>query len=48
MSVGSGHGKASRQSGSHRHREWSQEYADRDSISPERRWPRNAIMDAMS
>ena len=48
MSVGSGHREASHKSGSHRHREWSQEYADRDSISPERRRPRNAVMDAMS
>lgn len=35
VSVGSGHGEASHQSGSHRHWEQSQEFANRDLISPE-------------
>ena len=35
VGVGSGHGEASCQSSSHRHREWSREYADRDLISSE-------------
>ena len=47
-SVRDHHGPGSHQSGSYRHWDRSQEYADRDSISPEERRPRNAAMDAMS
>ena len=47
-SVGSGHREAFYQFGSHRHREWSREYVDRDSISPKGQQPKNAAMDAMS
>ena len=47
-SIGSSHGEASYQSDSHRHRDWSWEYADRGAISLEGWWPRNAAMDAMS
>ena len=47
-SVGSGHREAFYQFGSHRHREWSQEYVDRDLISPKGQRPKNAAMDAMS
>ena len=34
VNVGGSYGEVSYQSGSHRHWDWSQEYADRDSISP--------------
>ena len=47
-SVGGSHGKASCHSGSRRFRDWSQEYVDRDSVSPKGRRPRNAAMNAMS
>ena len=40
--------EASRQSGSHRSRDWSREYADRDSVSLEGQRPRNVALDAMS
>ena len=48
VSIRSGHGEASHQFGYHRHRDRSQEYADRDLISPEGRQPKNAAMDTMS
>ena len=38
-SVGGRYGEGSHQSDSHRHRDQSREYADRDSISPERQLP---------
>lgn len=47
-SVDGHYGKGSHQSGSHRHRDQSREYVNRDSISPEERRPRNVAMDAMS
>jgi len=47
-SVGGRYGEASYRSGSHRHRDRSREYANRDSISPEEQRPWNAVMDAMS
>ena len=47
-SVKDHRGAGSHQSGSHRHRDRSREYADRDSISLEERQPLNATMDAMS
>ena len=47
-SVGGSHGQAPHQSCSHRHRDRSREYADRDSISPEGRWPQIVAMDDMS
>ena len=48
ISLGGRYGEGSHQSDSHRHRDRLQEYADRDSISPERQRPQNAAMDAMS
>ena len=47
-SIGNHHGTWSHQSGSHRHRNHSREYADRDSISLEERQSQNAAMDAIS
>ena len=47
-SVGGGYRETFHQSGSHRYRDQSQEYADQDSISLEGRRPWNAAMDAMS
>ena len=47
-SVEGRYGERSHQSGSYRHRDRSREYADRDSISPKGRQPRNAAMDAIS
>ena len=47
-SVGGGYGEVSHQSSPHRHQDRSQEYADQDSISPERRRPWNAATNAMS
>jgi len=46
--VGGRYRAGSHQSGSHRHLDHLREYADRDSISPEERRPRNAAMDVMS
>ena len=46
--MGGHSGARSHQFGSHRHRDHSWEYADRDSISPKERRPRNAAMDTMS
>ena len=47
-SMGGCNGAGSHQSRPHRHQDRSQEYADRDSIYPNERQPRNAAMDAMS
>ena len=47
-SVGGSLGEASRQFGSHRSRDWSREYADKDLVSLEGQRPRNAALDAMS
>ena len=47
-SVRDHYGAGSHQSGSYRHQDRSREYANRDSISPEEKRPRNAAMDAMS
>ena len=47
-SVGNHHGAGSHQSRSHRHRDHSREYADRNSISLEERQPQNAAMNSMS
>ena len=47
-SIGGCNGAGSHQSRPHRHQDRSQEYAERDSISPNERQPRNAAMDAMS
>ena len=47
-SVEGGYGEVPHQSSSHRHQDWSREYADRDSISPERQRPWNAATNAMS
>ena len=47
-SVRSSHEEASHLSGSHRYKERSREYADRDSTSSEGRRPRNVAMDAVS
>ena len=46
--MGGSHGKASCHSGSRWFRDWSQEYVDRDSVSPKGQRPRNAAMNAMS
>ena len=47
-SVGGRHGAGSYQSGSHRHRDRSREYTDRDSVSLEEQRPQNAAIDAIS
>ena len=47
-SVGGRYGTGSHRFGSHRHRDRSREYADRDSVSLEERRPWNVAMDAMS
>ncbi|XP_050259096.1 uncharacterized protein LOC126704104 [Quercus robur] len=46
-SIEGHHRAGSYQSGSHRHRERSREYIDRDSISPKKRQPWNTTMDTM-
>ncbi|XP_075665629.1 uncharacterized protein LOC142635334 [Castanea sativa] len=48
VSVGNRHEAGSHQSGSRRHRDRSQEYANRESTSPNVERPRNATMDTMS
>ena len=47
-SVWGCYGEGSHRSGSCRHWDWLREYTDRNSISLEKRRPRNATMDAMS
>lgn len=48
VSVRGSHGEVSHQSGSHRSRDKSWDFVDRDSGSSKRRRPQNAVMDAMS
>ncbi|XP_075640519.1 uncharacterized protein LOC142612294 [Castanea sativa] len=47
-SVKGCHGESFHQSGSHRSRDWSWGYGDKDSISLDRQRPRNTTLDAMS